>query len=61
MTDRIDYVARLILYGRVQQVIEFEAGSDAEAWAIANDGIDPLRGLWVEVQRKPDPQEQFDL
>lgn len=44
MTDRIDYVARLILHGRVQQVIEFEAGSDAEAWAIANDGIDPLRG-----------------
>lgn len=61
MTDRIDSVARLILHGRIQPVIESEAGRDAETWAIANDVIDPLRGSWVEVQPKPDPQERFDL
>ena len=58
---KIDYVARLIVNGEVRQVKEFEATDDAAAWRIANEGIDPLAGMWVEVKRKPDPQPALDL
>ena len=37
------------------------ATDDNSAWEAANDGIDPLRGLWVEVRRKPDPQQRLEL
>ena len=57
----ISYIARLILSGRVVQTQEFEAADDRAAWLHANDGIDPLRGLWVAVERKPDPQQAMDL
>ena len=57
----IHYIARLILAGRVVQTQEFEAADDRAAWLHANDGIDPLRGLWVAVERKPDPQQAMDL
>ena len=59
--DAVCYVARLVENGRVRQTIEFEARDDAEAWATANEGVDPLRGLWVEVSRRPDPQQRLDL
>ena len=55
------YIARLIQAGRVVQTLEFEAADDRAAWLHANDGIDPLRGLWVSVERKPDPQQAMDL
>ena len=55
------YIAQLILSGRVIQTLEFEAADDRAAWLHANDGIDPLRGLWVSVERKPDPQQAMDL
>ena len=55
------YVARLIMAGRVVQTLEFEAADDRSAWLHANEGIDPLRGLWVAVQRKPPPQQEMDL
>jgi len=58
---QIVYVARLIVGGRVQQAIEFEAPSDLEAWRLANDGVDVLEGAWAEVRRKPDPQQALDL
>jgi hypothetical protein len=54
-------VARLIGPEGVRQELEFEAPDDTTAWLIGNDGIDPVRGLWVEVKRKPDPQQQLDL
>lgn len=55
------YIAQLILSGRVIQTLEFEAADDCAAWLHANDGIDPLRGLWVSIERKPDPQQAMDL
>ena len=55
------YIAQLILSGRVIQTLEFEAADDRAAWLHANDGIDPLRGLWVSVERKPEPQQAMDL
>ena len=55
------YIARLIQAGRVVQTLEFEAADDRAAWLHANDGIDPLCGLWVSVERKPDPQQAMDL
>jgi len=55
------YIAQLILSGRIIQTLEFEAADDRAAWLHANDGIDPLRGLWVSVERKPDPQQAMDL
>ena len=55
------YIARLILAGRVVQTLEFEAADDRAAWLHANDGIDPLRGLWVDVERIPDRQQAMDL
>jgi len=58
---RIDYIARLVIDGRVQQIIEFEATDDLEAWRLANDGLDTLQGAWAEVRRKPDPQQALDL
>ena len=61
MDRQIDYVARLIVNGRVQQTIEFEAADDASAWRIGNDGVDPLTGAWVEVKRKPKPQHELPL
>ena len=56
-----DYIARLIVNGHVQKAVEFEATDDAAAWRIANEGVDPLQGAWVEVVRKPDPQTRMDL
>jgi hypothetical protein len=64
MSDREQqfmYVARLIGPEGVRQTLELAAPDDTTAWLEANDGIDPLRGLWVEVKRKPDPQQQLDL
>ena len=55
------YIAQLILAGRIIQTLEFEAADDRAAWLHANDGIDPLRGLWVSVERNPDPQQEMDL
>jgi len=55
------YVARLIGPEGVRQALEFMAPDDTTAWLIGNDGIDPLLGLWVEVKRKPDPQQLLDL
>ena len=55
------YIAQLILSGRIIQTLEFEAADDRAAWLHANDGIDPLRGLWVSVERNPDPQQEMDL
>lgn len=55
------YIARLIEVGGVSQVIEFEATDDKRAWTEANDGVDPLHGHWVEVQRKPDPQQRLEF
>ena len=55
------YVARLIGTDGVRQVLELMATDDKSAWEEANDGIDPLLGLWVEVKRKDDPQQQLDL
>ena len=60
-TAPIDYIARLIVNGRVHKATEFEAADDAAAWRIANEGVDPLQGAWVEVVRKPDPQTRMDL
>ena len=59
----ITYIARLVWAGGVHQVLEFEANSDAEAWEKAHNHpvVDPLRGIWVEVQRKPDPQQHLEL
>ncbi len=59
--NRIDYIARLIVGGRVQQTIEFEATNDREAWRLANDGVDVLKGAWAEVRRKLDPQQALDI
>lgn len=63
MDQKITYIARLIYVGGVHQEIEFEAEDDAKAWSIAYDHpvVDPLRGVWVEVRRKPDPQLPLDL
>jgi len=61
LNDTVSYVARLIENGRVRQTIEFEARDDADAWATANEGVDPLRGLWVEVTRKANPQQPLEL
>ncbi len=57
------YIARLIWAGGVHQTLEFEARSDAEAWEKAHNHpvVDPLRGIWVDVQRKPNPQQQLEL
>lgn len=60
-TAQIDYIARLIVNGRVHKAVEFEAADDAAAWRIANEGVAPLQGAWVEVVRKPDPQTRLDL
>ena len=57
----ISYIARLILNGQVVQTIEFEAANDEAAWLEANAGVDPLRGIWVAVDRRPDPQQALDL
>ena len=60
-TDSIAYIARLMRFDGVRQTKEFEAPNDQTAWREANDGIDPLTGLWVEVVRKRDPQQSLDL
>lgn len=59
----ITYIARLIYVGGVHQELEFEAEDDAKAWVIAHDHpvVDSLRGVWVEVRRKPKPQLALDL
>lgn len=63
MTDqqKSTYLARLIVNGAVRQVIAFEHTDGSSAWIDANDGIDPLKGMWVEVTRKADPQGTLDL
>ena len=60
-TPGIVYVARLIGVDGPRQTMEFEALDDRTAWRQANDGIDPLAGLWVEVTRKADSQQPSDL
>lgn len=61
MSNSLTYTARLIYNGRIRQVKEFEAPDDATAWRAANDGVDPLLGAWVEVKRKPSPQQALPL
>jgi len=55
------YVARLVVAGNVRQEIEFEAPDPEAAWMEGNDGIDPLKGLWVEVTEKKEPQRRLPL
>jgi hypothetical protein len=55
------YVARLIGPEGVRQKLEFLASDDETAWQEANDGIDSVLGLWVEIKRKPDPQQKLAL
>lgn len=45
------YLARMIDNGRVIKRLQFEADNPLQAWTIANDGIDPLSGTWVEATR----------
>jgi hypothetical protein len=59
--QQFGYVARLIGPEGVRQELEFQAPDDTTAWLIGNDGIEPVLGLWVEVKRKPDPQQPLDL
>lgn len=54
--EGITFIAQLIRHGRVQQTLELEAPDEKAAWSIANDGVDPLTGQWVAIQKKPDPQ-----
>jgi len=61
MDDTITYIASLIINGRVAQRQEFEALTDDIAWCEANEGVDPLLGRWVEVRRKPDPQQDLQF
>ena len=56
-----DCVAILIGPEGVRQKLEFFASDDTTAWLEAHDGIDPVSGLWVEVKRKPDPQQILEL
>lgn len=55
------YVAKLIGPSGIVQVLEFWASDDEEAWHIAHENVDPLRGGWVEVKPMPDTQESMDL
>lgn len=55
------YVSRLVVAGRVHQEIELEAPDPEAAWMEGNDGIDPLKGLWVEVTEKKDPQRSLQI
>lgn len=47
----MNYLARMIDNGRVIKRLQFEADNPLQAWTIANDGIDPLSGTWVEATR----------
>lgn len=51
----MNYQARMISNGQVIQRLQFEAATPLEAWTIANDGIDPLSGTWVEATRVIEP------
>ncbi|MBV2089978.1 MAG: hypothetical protein KUF72_03750 [Candidatus Thiodiazotropha sp. (ex Ctena orbiculata)] len=55
------YVAKLIGPSGIVQVLEFWAADDEQAWHIAHENVDPLRGGWVEVKPMPDTQESMDL
>lgn len=55
------FIGSLIDQTGIVQKLEFEAGNEAEAYKIGNDGIDPVSGQWVEVRRKPVPQKEMDL
>lgn len=57
------YVGRLVYVGGVHQTIEFEAENDEQAWQMAHNHpvVDALRGVWVDVQRKPEPQQRLPL
>jgi hypothetical protein len=54
------YQAKLINQAHVMQIMEFDADTPIEAYAIANDGIEPLSGIWVETRIKPQPQSRPD-
>ncbi|MCG7984950.1 MAG: hypothetical protein JAY90_19630 [Candidatus Thiodiazotropha lotti] len=58
---KIPYIAKLIGPSGIVQVLEFWAADDEEAWHIAHENVDPLRGGWVEVKPMPDTQESMDL
>ncbi len=61
MDDDLDiFIATLIGPSGVRDQQEFTARNLMEAQKEA-DVIDPLRGAWVEVRRKPDPQIDLDL
>ena len=55
------YIAKLIGPSGVVQVLEFWAADDEQAWHIAHENVDPLRGGWVEVKPMPDTQKSMDL
>ncbi|MEW8015087.1 MAG: hypothetical protein AB2807_09970 [Candidatus Sedimenticola endophacoides] len=61
MDETTTYIATLIINGKAYQRQEFEALTDAAAWRQANEGVDPLQGRWIEVRRKPDPQQDLRL
>ena len=54
------YQARMIVHGAVVKQLAFEADTPLEAWAIANDGIDPLSGTWVESVPAPQAPQRVD-
>ncbi len=51
------YNAKLIRCGRVVGIAELDAPDDEMALSEANDGIDVLKGEWVEVKKKTSKQE----
>jgi len=55
------YIAQLIGPDGIRQTLEFEAANDSAAEQEANDGLDPVNGLWASVQRKPDPQQGLNF
>lgn len=54
------YQAKMISNAKVIQQLEFDADTPIDAYAIANDGIDPLSGQWVEIRRAPEPPPRID-
>ena len=59
--EKNTYIAKLIVNGVVRQVLEFEDVDERKAWLMANEGVDPLSGAWVEVSRKAEPQGRLDI
>jgi hypothetical protein len=55
------FIGKLIGPSGVVKVLEFWADDAEQAWHIAHQNVDPLRGGWVEVTPMPDTQESMDL